>query len=118
MTTTAIFLVGYSLGQTLCTQFWLDKYKPSDRVPFGITLMSHLVAIMCTIALWYSFVQENHRRDALKEQAIRTGVGLAAHQDYAVLERTDVEGKMWRQTVNKMYLDLTDGENLAFRYVL
>ncbi|KAJ3554235.1 hypothetical protein NM688_g3211 [Phlebia brevispora] len=118
LTTTAIYLVGYSLGQTLCSQFWLDKYKPKNHVPFGIILMSHLASILCTVALWYSFVRENKRRDALRAEALQTGIGLAAHEQTAIVDTIDVEGKGIRKRVDKMYLDLTDSENLAFRYIL
>ncbi|KAF7798393.1 hypothetical protein EIP86_009614 [Pleurotus ostreatoroseus] len=118
LATTAIFLVGYALGQTLCTQFWLDKYKPADRVPFGITLMSHLASIVCTLALWASFKKENARRDTLKLHAERTGVDIAAHEEYAYVDVTDSRNKECKQRVDKMYLDLTDRENLAFRYIL
>lgn len=118
MTTNAIFLVGYAVGQTLCSQFWLEQYKPANHVPFGITLMSFLASILCTLALWYMFVQENKRRDALKAEATRSGVGIALHEEHAVIDTTDLEGKGIRKRVDKMYLDLTDGENLAFRYAL
>lgn len=35
----AALLIGYSLGQTLCTQFWRAQYKPRNYVPYGIILV-------------------------------------------------------------------------------
>jgi MFS transporter, ACS family, allantoate permease len=40
LATNAIFLVGYALGQILCTQFWKDKYAPKFVVPWVICLVS------------------------------------------------------------------------------
>ncbi|KAH8113932.1 MFS general substrate transporter [Phellopilus nigrolimitatus] len=119
-TTTAIFLVGYSLGQILCTQFWKDQYKPINRVPWGITLMSHLCSIVCVLVLRWHFVRENARRDVLREQAEAAGNRhiLAMFDEFAMVEMTDKEGCVIRKRVDKMFLDLTDTENLAFRYVL
>ena len=39
VTTNAIFLIGYALGQTLCSQFWKLRYRPHNTVPWAITLV-------------------------------------------------------------------------------
>lgn len=39
MTTNAIFLVGYCIGQMLCTQFWKTQYRPRNIVPWSIQLV-------------------------------------------------------------------------------
>ena len=80
--------------------------------------MSHLCAILCTIATRWVLVRENARRDALKAEAQRTGKGLSAFEETAEVETTDKDGRIIRTRVDKMYLDLTDKENLAFRYVI
>ena len=54
----------------------------------------------------------------MKEEAVRAGTSLAAYDEHAVVETTGAEEKEVRKRVDKMYLDLTDGENLAFRYAL
>lgn len=54
----------------------------------------------------------------MKEEAMRSGVGKDKFEEYAEVETTDAEGKMIKQRVDKMFLDMTDKENLAFRYVL
>ncbi|EJC99279.1 MFS general substrate transporter [Fomitiporia mediterranea MF3/22] len=113
----AVFLVGGSLGQILCTQFWKDRFKPSYHVPFGIILMSHLMSIILALALRFTLVRENNRREALKRESERTGVGRERFEEWAIVE-VEKDGKVIKERVDKNYLDLTDGENLAFRYVL
>ena len=60
---------------------------------------------------------ENKRRDRLKAEAERTGVGKEKFEDWAIVE-VEKDGKIVKEKVDKSFLDLTDGENLAFRYVL
>lgn len=54
----------------------------------------------------------------MKAEARRKGVGAAAFEEYMTVETTDLDGGLRQRRVDKMYLDLTDGENLAFRYIL
>ncbi|KAL5522700.1 hypothetical protein ACEPAG_8718 [Sanghuangporus baumii] len=116
-TTTAIFLIGYAMGQVLCTQYWRSQYRPTNRIPFGITLMSHLVSILLTLVLRYYLSVENRRRDKMKEMAEQTGIGKEVSEDFQVVEIMR-DGEVIRQKIDKAFLDLTDKENLAFRYVL
>ena len=53
---------------------------------------------------------ENRRRDALQ--------AFQAHEEYGYLEKVDFEGQVVRQKINKGMLDMTDRQNLAFRYAL
>ncbi|KAK7981292.1 MFS general substrate transporter [Apiospora saccharicola] len=106
----AIFLVGYALGQTLCTQFWRAQYKPRNYVPYSIFLASYAGDYVLLFVLRYLLNKENKRRDAL--------LGPTAHEDYGYVEMVDSDGRGTRQKVAKAMLDLTDGQNLAFRYAL
>ncbi|KAF8707679.1 MFS general substrate transporter, partial [Rhizoctonia solani] len=112
----AIFLVGYSLGQVLCTQFWRDEYKPRNYVPYAICLVgldyhaSYACDFILLFAIRYVLKKENDRRDAL--QAVQ------AQEDYGYVERVDSDGHIVRQKVDKGMLDLTDRQNLSFRYAL
>ncbi|KAK8091377.1 MFS general substrate transporter [Apiospora kogelbergensis] len=106
----AIFLVGYALGQTLCTQFWRAQYKPRNYVPYSIMLASYAGDYVLLFLLRYILSKENKRRDALPESI--------AHDDYGYVEKVDSSGQVTRQKVPKAMLDLTDGQNLAFRYAL
>ena len=116
-TTIAIALAGESLGNTLAPQFWLDKYKPANHVPWGVVLMANLISVICTISLRTLYKLENERRDRSKAEALRTGVRADVFQEFVVLETTDEESKTVRK-VEKRLLDLTDSENKVFQYVL
>ena len=61
---------------------------------------------------------ENKRRDELKAQAIASGASLAEFDDFAYVDTVDAKGNVIKTRVEKAMLDLTDKENLAFRYVL
>ncbi|KAJ7872158.1 MFS general substrate transporter [Mycena olivaceomarginata] len=77
LATNGIFLIGYALGQTLCTQFWKAQYEPKFM-------------------------------EALSAE--KGGEAAAYHFGY--LRTVDASGQ------EKGFLDLTDRQNLAFRYVL
>ena len=75
-----------------------------------------------TLALRYMFARENRRRDALRAEAERTGVDREKFESWAYVEvegaDADADGGVVRRKVDKAFLDLTDKENLAFRYIL
>ncbi|KAJ7858366.1 MFS general substrate transporter [Mycena olivaceomarginata] len=96
LATNGIFLIGYALGQTLCTQFWKAQYEPKFIVPWTICLASYAADIAIVTGLWFLLRAENARREALSAEK-----GLP----------------LWVK-VEKGFLDLTDRQNLAFRYVL
>lgn len=72
----------------------------------------------CTLALRYLFARENQRRDALRAEAERTGDGQEKFQSWAYVEIQGKDGAVSKRKVDKAFLDMTDKENLAFRYVL
>jgi len=111
LTTNAIFLIGYALGQILCTQFWLDKYKPRNHVPWTILIVVHFVDIALLFTIRYTLATENKRRDSLKAAG-------QEQDEYGFVDQVDEKGTHTRQRVDKALLDITDRENLAFRYPL
>jgi len=125
LTTNGIFLIGYALGQVLCTQFWRQQYRPRNLVPWGICLASYVGDFILLFALRTLLSRENARRDALqgisKEDAERR---MAAHNvngdddEYGIVEVQDENGNLVKRKVEKSLLDLTDKQNLSFRYVL
>lgn len=58
----------------------------------------------------------------MREESERTGEGKERFESWmeVEVEKRDEKGsvKTVREKVDKNFLDLTDGENLAFRYVL
>ncbi len=100
------------------SQFWLDKYKPDNRVPWAIVTTTCSISALLALLMRILFERENKRRDGLKAEALRIGEGTGAFAESMLVETVDVDGKVYKRRVDKMYLDLTDGENLVFRYVL
>ncbi|TDL22869.1 MFS general substrate transporter [Rickenella mellea] len=118
LTAHAMFLVGYALGQILCTQFWKKKYQPRDIVPWTITVVTYCVDIFLVLVIRYVLVTENKRRDALQAEAEASGKSLDEFNDLGYLDTVDATGKAVRVKVERGLMDVTDRENLAFRYVL
>ncbi|EJU02432.1 MFS general substrate transporter [Dacryopinax primogenitus] len=109
LATNAVFLVGYALGQILCTQFWKSQYRPRDTVPWAIILASEFVTISLIILLRVLLIRENKRRDALQTEK--------AEDEFGYVEQVE-DGQVVRRKVEKRLLDLTDWENTSFRYPL
>ncbi|KAG8895904.1 hypothetical protein FRC01_012133 [Tulasnella sp. 417] len=112
MTCNAIFLIGYSLGQMLSTQFWKQKYRPRNMVPWIIQLCTYIGDIILIIIIRWYLVRENKRRDAEK---------LASGEEYpefGYIEHTQEDGTVVKLKVPIQFLDITDKENRAFRYPL
>ncbi|TDL22854.1 MFS general substrate transporter [Rickenella mellea] len=118
LTANGMFLIGYALGQILCTQFWKAQYKPRNIVPWIITLVTYFVDIAIVMAIRYVLITENKRRDALQAEAEASGKSLDEFSDLGYLDTVDESGKTVHVKVERALLDLTDKENLAFRYVL
>ncbi|EJD36466.1 MFS general substrate transporter [Auricularia subglabra TFB-10046 SS5] len=106
LTTNTIFLIGYAVGQILCTQFWRVRYRPRNLVPWGLCLASYAGDFILILAIRTLFDRENKRRDALQRER-------REEEEFGWVE---VNGE--RKRVHKSLLDLTDCENLSFRYVL
>jgi hypothetical protein len=59
LTMHAMWLIGYSVGQMVSPQWWKDKYKPRNRVPWTILLVrilpsrfkKHLLTLSLCIGL-------------------------------------------------------------------
>jgi len=112
LATNGIFLVGYALGQICCTQFWKTRYAPRDLVPWSINLASYGCNWILILALRIYLQRENKRRDAIQAASGKPD------DEFGYVERTDTDGKVIRQKVEKALLDITDRENMSFRYVL
>ena len=71
-------------------------------------------------AIRYVLKAENERRDKLYEEAVASGNSklIAEFDEFGYLETEDEKGVKVKRKVEKALLDITDRENLAFRYVL
>ena len=109
-TVIALYHVGYGLGNILSPQLFQPQYKPRYVVTWAVILGIACVFPMLLVLFlrWY-LVKENARRDKLKEQGVVTEVGVIQHTQ---------DGTTSEEVVDARMLDLTDRENLEFRYVL
>jgi MFS family permease len=114
-----MWLVGYSVGQMVAPQWWQDKYKPRNRVPWAIILTSYCVQVVIILVLRWFLNRRNLQRDAA-QAAATTEEEKEKFSEYGWLEvpTEDGSGKTKRVRVEKRFLDLTDFENMNFRYTL
>jgi MFS family permease len=112
MTVNAVFLVGYALGQMLCSQFWKAKYYPRYRVPWIIQMLTYVSDILFIIVIRWVLNRENKRRDRVKAE---TG---KVYEEFGYVEITKEDGTIEKFKVPIALLDVTDRENEAFRYSL
>ncbi|KAG8990411.1 hypothetical protein FRB90_001768 [Tulasnella sp. 427] len=112
MTVNAIFLVGYALGQILCTQFWKQKYRPRNMVPWTIQLCTYIADITIILTIRWYLNRENKRRDA---EQIASG---KEYEEFGYIEHTREDGSVQKIKVPIQFMDITDWENKAFRYAL
>lgn len=111
-TVIALYHVGYGLGNILSPQLFQPQYKPRYLVTWGVILGVAYIFPMALISfLRYYLVEENKRRDELQSQGLVNEVGVLEH-----VNKDD--GTVGEEVVDVRQLDLTDRENLAFRYVL
>ncbi|PVF93087.1 MFS general substrate transporter [Serendipita vermifera] len=118
LTMHAMWLIGYSIGQMVSPQFWKNKYKPRNRVPWTIILVSVCCQVLIILFLRWYLNRCNKLRDAAAAAAT-TEEEKEKYGEYGWLEVADPKtGVMTKVRVEKRFLDMTDFENLNFRYVL
>ncbi|KAJ6626487.1 MFS general substrate transporter [Mycena sp. CBHHK59/15] len=112
VTTNAIMLSAYCIGNSAGPFMWQAKYKPRNRVPWTVIGICYACCMLLMLAIRLHLARENRRRDA--EPPVDDGY------DDVFIERpaADGSGKVERVRVDKEFLDLTDRQNRDFRYVL
>lgn len=107
----ALYHVGYGLGNILSPQLFQPQYAPRYIVTWAVILGVACVLPTCIVLYlrWY-LVKENNRRDELDR--------LGKIQEVGIVQHLDEGGETTEDVVDARQLDLTDRENLAFRYVL
>ncbi|KUI70389.1 putative transporter PB10D8.01 [Cytospora mali] len=110
-TVIALYHVGYGLGNILSPQLFQGKYKPRYIVTWWVILwVACVFPMFLVLYLRYYLSKENKRRDSLAQKGVIRETG--------VVEHIDESGNRTEEVVDARQLDLTDRENLAFRYVL
>jgi len=109
VTTNAILLSAYCIGNIVGPQMFQQKYKPRNIVPWSVIAVCQVLSSSCLLAIRYMLQKENKRRDA---------EGHDPTYDNVLVETKLADGTVELTKVDKGFLDLTDRQNRDFRYVL
>jgi ACS family allantoate permease-like MFS transporter len=109
VTTNAIMLSGYCIGNAAGPFMWQAKYKPRNHVPWIIFGICDIACMCLLFAIRVLLSRENKQRDAEP---------VDDAYDNVYLTKIDQDGKRVEMKVSKEFLDLTDRQNRDFRYVL
>ncbi|OJJ83123.1 putative MFS allantoate transporter [Aspergillus glaucus CBS 516.65] len=95
--TNAVLFLGYCTGNLAGPFFYKDAQKPLYELGIWSMIVSHLIEVVLIISLGFLLRWENQRRDRIQSQM-----------------EGGLEGRDLDATA---FLDLTDRENLNFRYI-
>ncbi|EIM88617.1 MFS general substrate transporter [Stereum hirsutum FP-91666 SS1] len=109
ITTNAIMLSAYCIGNAAAPFMWQAKYKPRYHIPWIIIGICYI----CCIALLFAIRTLLKRRNDLREAEAADDT----YEDVYVIKTLD-NGEKVEVKVAKEFLDLTDMQNRDFRYVL
>jgi len=109
ITTNAVMLSAYCIGNAAGPFMWQNKYKPRNHVPWIIIGVCDVACMVLLFSIRVLLARENKRRDAEPPDYTFDDV-------YVVT--TDKDGNDAEVKVPKEFLDLTDRQNRDFRYVL
>ncbi|KAJ7050651.1 MFS general substrate transporter [Mycena amicta] len=111
VTTNAIMLSAYCIGNSAGPFMWQQRYKPRNRIPWIIIAVCNASCMLLVLVIRRLLIAENKRRDAAAP------LQDSDPYDDVYVERIRADGKVERVKVDKEYLDLTDRQNRDFRYV-
>ena len=130
VTMNAIWLVGYSVGQMVAPQPWKEEYKPRNAIPWTILMAAWAGQVVIIVIFYFYLNGENRKREErvallrsehppVDEKAgIDVHPDLEPYEEYSWVDISGCGGGNKRERVEKRFLDMTDKENLTFRYVL
>ncbi|KAJ7681032.1 major facilitator superfamily domain-containing protein, partial [Mycena polygramma] len=110
VTTNAIMLSAYCIGNAVGPFMWKEQYKPRNRIPWIVIGVCYIACMALLLIIRAVLVAENRRRDAAPQ--------VDDPYDNVYVERLSAVGVMEKIKVDKEFLDLTDRQNRDFRYVL
>ncbi|VDC06152.1 unnamed protein product [Peniophora sp. CBMAI 1063] len=109
ITTNAIMLCAYCLGNAAAPSMWKAKYTPRNHIPWTVIGICYVCCAGLMLAIRWLLARRNKEREGEAHDT--------TYDDVYVLQ-TDDEGKEVEVKIAKEFLDLTDFENRDFRYVL
>ena len=63
VTTNAIVMVGYAVGNAVGPQYWQARYQPRNRVPWAILAACWAASLLILLATRFYLAAENRKRD-------------------------------------------------------
>ena len=111
ISTNAIVMVGYCIGNIAGPFMWKKEYQPRNRVPWTVITVSSFISCILLLVIRWILARENKRRDQEQHDSKYDEVYIATD---GVGGEKDVEKKK----VDRAFLDLTDIQNREFRYIL
>lgn len=63
VTTNAIVMVGYAVGNSVGPQYWQTRYQPRNRVPWAILAACWAASLLILLATRFYLAAENRKRD-------------------------------------------------------
>ncbi|KAI0261761.1 MFS general substrate transporter [Gloeopeniophorella convolvens] len=109
ITTNAIVLSAYCIGNAAGPFMWRTKYKPRFHIPWIIIAVCFATCIGLLFIIRLLLARENKRRDGETPDD--------TYDDVYIVKIMD-DGQHVEAKVPKGFLDLTDRQNRDFRYVL
>ncbi|KZT03194.1 MFS general substrate transporter [Laetiporus sulphureus 93-53] len=109
VTSNAIMLIGYCVGNSAGPFIWQAQYEPRNHVPWAVIGICYVCCMFILLIIRFLLARENRRRDMEERDTTYDDVYI----EVLLPDGTHVEKK-----VEKEYLDLTDKQNRDFRYAL
>lgn len=95
--TNAMLFLGYCTGNIAGPFFYKEDQSPTYSLGIWSMIVSHLIEVIVILTLWFLLANENKRRDRIQ---------------------SEMEGGLEARDLNiTAFSDLTDRENLNFRYI-
>ncbi|CAO1620625.1 unnamed protein product [Parajaminaea phylloscopi] len=114
-------LIAYCIGNLVGPYIWQAKFAPHNTVPWAVCLVIFFLLIPVSYSADYVMRTENKRRDAAFGSPTEGG-GAAAHEVTINVADKDIgaggEGGAHTHRLDTAFLDLTDRQNMNFRYPL
>ncbi|KAF8124325.1 MFS general substrate transporter [Boletus edulis] len=108
VTTNAIMLCAYCIGNAAGPFMWQSQYRPRNRIPWIVIGICYFTCPLLLLAIRRLLAGENARRDAEPIE----------EDEEFFIEKESEDGTRVQVKVDKEFMDLTDRQNRDFRYVL
>lgn len=63
VTTNAIVMIGYAVGNAVGPQYWQARYQPRNRMPWAILAACWAASLLILLAMRFYLAAENRKRD-------------------------------------------------------